>query len=114
MFSRWIACLLTASFVATGMILDAPIVRAAEDDTYGVEFNDEATDEVTTAEVDTSNDVETIRERYSNRAVKIEREVIRDDEDNYVNHGAWRMWDQAGNMFAKGQYEDGKRLLLRK
>ncbi|NIL97476.1 MAG: hypothetical protein GTO53_07635 [Planctomycetales bacterium] len=53
--------------------------------------------------------VEIIRERYPNRAVKVEREVVRDANDNYVNHGIWRMWDENGNMVSKGQYEMGKR-----
>ena len=52
---------------------------------------------------------ETIRERYPNRAVKIEREVIRDEDDNYVNHGSWRMWDTKGTLVAEGQYAQGER-----
>jgi antitoxin component YwqK of YwqJK toxin-antitoxin module len=56
-----------------------------------------------------STEAEVIRERYANRAVKVEREVIRDASDNYVNHGSWRMWDQEGNMIAKGQYDQGNR-----
>lgn len=56
-----------------------------------------------------TTDVEAIQERYPNRAVKIEREVIRDTNDNYVNHGGWRMWDRRGEMIAKGRYLGGKR-----
>ncbi|NIP85292.1 MAG: hypothetical protein GTO03_06935 [Planctomycetales bacterium] len=52
--------------------------------------------------------VEVIRERHPNRAVKVEREVIRDANDNYVNHGSWRMWDEKGNMVAKGTYNHGQ------
>src|SRR5580698_9120196 len=39
---------------------------------------------------------EVIRERYPNRAVKIERTVTQDANGNYVNDGLWRMWDQKG------------------
>ena len=54
-------------------------------------------------------DVEVIKERYPNRSVKIEREVIRDADDNYINHGAWKMWDINGKVVAQGRYSDGER-----
>jgi antitoxin component YwqK of YwqJK toxin-antitoxin module len=52
---------------------------------------------------------ETIRERYDNGRVKIERGVAQDDLENYVNHGPWRMWDEAGNLIAEGVYHYGRR-----
>ena len=52
---------------------------------------------------------ETIRERYENGRVKIERGVAQDDRENYVNHGPWRMWDEAGNLVAEGVFRYGKR-----
>lgn len=52
-------------------------------------------------------EVETIRERYPNRSVKIEREVTQDEQGNYVNHGSWKMWDERGNLVAEGRYEMG-------
>ncbi|REJ67755.1 MAG: toxin-antitoxin system YwqK family antitoxin [Planctomycetota bacterium] len=61
------------------------------------------------SEFATATDVETIRERHANRTVKIEREVIRDADDNYVNHGAWKMWDKDGELVAEGNYRDGRR-----
>lgn len=60
-------------------------------------------------EVELDGEVEVVRERYPNRSVKIEREVIRDADDNYVNHGVWRMWDRQGNMIANGEFRQGKR-----
>ncbi|MCE9556285.1 MAG: hypothetical protein K8T91_23290, partial [Planctomycetes bacterium] len=39
------------------------------------------------------SDVEVVRERYPDGKIKVEREVIRDAEENYVNHGLWKMWD---------------------
>ena len=44
-----------------------------------------------------------------NGNVKIEREVTTDADGNYVNHGAWRMWDDAGKLVAEGRYEMGRR-----
>jgi antitoxin component YwqK of YwqJK toxin-antitoxin module len=54
--------------------------------------------------------IEVIRERYPDGVVKIEREVTTDAEDNYVNHGAWRMWKPTGELVAEGRYEFGKRV----
>ena len=56
-----------------------------------------------------SGEPELIQERYPNRAIRIEREVTQDANGNYVNHGAWKMWDQRGNVIAEGQYLDGER-----
>jgi len=55
------------------------------------------------------DNVEVVRERYPNRAVKIEREVIQDATQNYVNHGSWKMWDQQGKVVLEGQYQHDKR-----
>lgn len=52
---------------------------------------------------------EIIRERYANRAVKIERQVVQDDAGNYMNHGPWTMWDETGRMLGTGQYVRGER-----
>jgi antitoxin component YwqK of YwqJK toxin-antitoxin module len=53
--------------------------------------------------------VEIIRERFPNGHLKIEREVTTDTAGNYVNHGAWRMWDAGGDLFAEGRYDMGQR-----
>jgi len=52
---------------------------------------------------------EIIRERYKNRAVKIEREVTQDAEKNYINHGSWKMWDESGTLITEGHYLFGER-----
>lgn len=65
-----------------------------------------------TATTDAANEpvvLEVIRERYPNGTVKIEREVTMDPEGNYVNHGAWRMWDEASKLVSEGRYEMGRR-----
>ena len=52
---------------------------------------------------------ETIRERYPDGQVKIERGVTQDDNDNYINHGRWRMYDAHGQLIVEGTYRFGKR-----
>jgi len=54
--------------------------------------------------------VEVVRERYANGNVKIQREVTLDASSNYVNHGAWKMWDPAGKLITEGQFHMGKRV----
>ncbi len=53
--------------------------------------------------------VEVIRERYPDGKVKVEREVTTDADGNYVNHGAWRMWNELGGLIGEGRYENGRR-----
>jgi antitoxin component YwqK of YwqJK toxin-antitoxin module len=52
---------------------------------------------------------ELIRERYPNGSVKIERVVIQDEQDNFINHGKWKMWDESGNLMAEGSFRHGER-----
>jgi uncharacterized protein len=71
---------------------------------------DDQQSEESAAEPSTSGpEIEIIRERYPNRAVKIEREVTQDASGNYVNHGAWRMWDQKGTLVVDGHFRNGER-----
>lgn len=53
--------------------------------------------------------VEVVRERFPDGRVRIERDVTVDADGNYVNHGAWRMWDEAGKLIAVGRFEMGRR-----
>src|SRR5712675_235955 len=53
---------------------------------------------------------ETIRERYDDGKVRIERLVTLDDDGNYVNHGEWKMLSRAGDVIAEGHYDMGKRI----
>lgn len=52
---------------------------------------------------------EVIRERYPNGSVRVERTVIQDEQQNYINHGSWKMWDEAGQPLCQGQYRLGQR-----
>jgi uncharacterized protein len=58
---------------------------------------------------DDQSKIETIKERYPNGRVRIEREVTQDAAGNYNNHGKWKMWDDRGNGIAEGNFEHGKR-----
>ncbi|MGB6041645.1 MAG: hypothetical protein WBF93_00695 [Pirellulales bacterium] len=110
MYLRRISWLLPVTVAMTVVVVVGPTVS------YGQDLLTEQTldkalvpqDEALSTDA-VSTEAEVIRERYANRAVKVEREVIRDATDNYVNHGSWRMWDQEGNMIAKGQYDQGNR-----
>jgi antitoxin component YwqK of YwqJK toxin-antitoxin module len=52
---------------------------------------------------------ETIKERFPDGKVRIEREVTQDSAGNYLNHGSWKMWNQSGQIVAQGQYRYGNR-----
>ena len=52
---------------------------------------------------------ETITERYPDGKTKIKRQVTQDSEENYVNHGPWIEYDQAGNEIMGGTYRLGER-----
>ncbi len=54
--------------------------------------------------------VEMVQERYPNRNIKVERQVVQDHEENYVNHGSWKMYDPEGNLIATGQYSQNQRV----
>jgi len=63
----------------------------------------------TRQEVPANAPTEVIQERYPNRNVKIERHVAQDTAGNYVNHGPWAMWDEAGRLLARGEFQNGLR-----
>ena len=52
---------------------------------------------------------ETIKERYDNGAVRIERQVIQDEDKNYINHGAWKFYLPNGKVAAQAYFENGKK-----
>ena len=61
------------------------------------------------AEPQEQPELEIIRERYPNGAVKIERSVAQDATGNYVNEGVFRMWDSKGALSVEGNYHHGAR-----
>lgn len=59
--------------------------------------------------VPTENDgSEIVRERYPDGRVSIERQVALDENQNYVNHGAWTSFDPSGAKLVSGQYRWGQ------
>lgn len=48
---------------------------------------------------------ELVTERYDNRKPKIEREVVQDQDQNYINHGKWKQYDPEGNVIVEGRYK---------
>jgi antitoxin component YwqK of YwqJK toxin-antitoxin module len=61
------------------------------------------------AEPGVAGEVELVRERYLDGKVRIERQVTLNNEGNYVNHGAWKMYSPTGDVVAEGQYNFGER-----
>lgn len=55
------------------------------------------------------SEIELIQERYPNGAIKIEREVTLDSEGNYIRHGSWTQYDQAGSVISRGRYDKDER-----
>ncbi|MBS0207625.1 MAG: hypothetical protein JSS27_01600 [Planctomycetes bacterium] len=54
-------------------------------------------------------DVEVVQERYPNRKIKVERQVIRDASGDIVNHGQWTMWSETGRLMVRGECRNGAR-----
>jgi uncharacterized protein len=51
---------------------------------------------------------ELVKERYPNGSVKIEREVAQDRDGNFVLHGAYRQYDERGQLICEGTHAQGK------
>ncbi len=62
-----------------------------------------------TGEPGVAGEVELVRERYADGKVRIERQVTLNNDGNYVNHGAWKMYSPSGDVVAEGQYHFGER-----
>jgi antitoxin component YwqK of YwqJK toxin-antitoxin module len=61
------------------------------------------------AEPGVAGEVELVRERYLDGKVRIERQVTLNNDGNYVNHGAWKMYSPTGDVVAEGQFNFGER-----
>ena len=53
--------------------------------------------------------IEVIQERYPGGELKVRREVTQDAQDNFILHGEWKMWDEAGNLIGAGEYRNNHR-----
>lgn len=101
-------------FVGT---LFLPAVAAAQtDDLFQEKFEElppAAQPVVPDAEILTGTasklETEVVRERFDNRRVKIEREVVQDADQNYINHGKWKEWDAAGNVLVEGRHKHNQK-----
>ena len=70
----------------------------------------QAADSPSSSTAGPNGEIETIRERYEDGKVRIERQVTLDADGNYVNHGEWKMMSRAGDVVAEGHYDMGKRI----
>lgn len=53
-------------------------------------------------------EIEVITERYADRSVTTQREVVLDESMNYVNHGSYTTYDPVGKVLETGTYRMGK------
>ena len=98
-----------APLVASGIpvpLADVPAPEAL--DGALEESSDMPLDEPVVRTADPSAEIELVRERYPDGAVKIERQVTRDIEGNYMNHGTFTMYDPHGAILRTGEYRNGK------
>lgn len=63
----------------------------------------------TTARMPEELSIETITERYQSGKTKLTREVAMDVDLNFVNHGQFQMFDEAGKVISEGRFEAGQR-----
>ena len=93
-------------------ILDEPVVRPSRPvrtPQPPEEFDEPKSAVRDDASAATQPPGELIRERYENRAVKIERHVAQDAQGNFSNHGPWSMWNEQGRLLGGGSYQHGVR-----
>lgn len=81
-----------------------PQEQQADEKVVLVEDADEST-----GIADPNRPVEIIQERYPGGQLKVRREVTQDKHDNYILHGEWKMWDEAGNLIGAGEYRNDNR-----
>lgn len=52
--------------------------------------------------------LERLRQRYPDGSIMIEREVARERDGSYLQHGSWKMWDKHGVLVASGQCRENQ------
>ncbi len=84
--------------------VSAPLPTPAAQDNVGSGAPTLLPESATTAD----KKVELVTERYRNGKIKIEREVTRDANGNYVNQGTYKEYDPDGKVQKTGEFVDGK------
>lgn len=56
-----------------------------------------------------SNQPEVIRERYENGKLRVERQVIQNQQRDYINHGFWKFYLPNGRVSAQAYFDHGKK-----
>ncbi len=51
--------------------------------------------------------VEVVRQRYPDGKIQVERDVVQDADGNYQNHGAWKLYNNSGQVIAQGMFANG-------
>ena len=75
-------------------------------DTEMIEDDSETTSEIdlSSDQIDPEAEREVIQERYKSGILKIRREMTLDVAGNYVKHGQWTMFSEAGEEIASGKF----------
>ncbi len=55
------------------------------------------------------DEVDTIRDRFPDGRVRIERQMKLDANGNFIHHGSYQEWTNKGDLVATGSYQDGLR-----
>jgi antitoxin component YwqK of YwqJK toxin-antitoxin module len=90
------------------MVLSASLLLGGAPLALAVELPSTTT--TATARMPEDLTIETITERYASGKTKLSREVAMDVDLNFVNHGQFQMFDEAGNVISEGQFEAGQRV----
>jgi len=53
-------------------------------------------------------ETESVRERFKNGMIKIEKNVTIDSDGNFVTHGLYTEWNEKGALVQTGNYKNGK------
>ena len=92
------------------LLLDEPTSFAMENEKLTPKKLSKAPDvRISTYDVNapTENAIEIVVQRYPNGKPQIERHVKLDSEGNYVNHGEYQEWNEAGDLIVTGAYANG-------
>jgi antitoxin component YwqK of YwqJK toxin-antitoxin module len=72
--------------------------------------NDRLSSLPSTTPIFSTQGIETIRDRYPDGKVQIERQVVINADGDYVNHGVWTLLDPKGGVLAEGRFDAGNRI----
>ena len=79
------------------------------DSAFVVSDNEEIIESEPPSIIEVAGETETVRERFKNGKVRIEKNVTLDASGNFVTHGMFTEWNEKGELVQTGTYKNGKR-----